>query len=52
MLGAEAPSDDNRWNELQRAPANDLRDRDRGQVTVQIGLDRRVLNEHLASLDA
>ena len=43
MLGAEAPSDDNRWNELQRAPANDLRDRDRGQVTVQIGLDRRAL---------
>ena len=48
MLGAEAPSNDNRWNELQRAPANDLRDRDRGQVTVQFGLDRRVLKEHLA----
>ena len=29
MLGAEAPSNDNWWNELQRAPANDLRDRDR-----------------------
>ena len=51
MLGAEAPSNDNWWNELQRAPANDLRDWDRGQVTVQIGLDRRVLEEHLASLD-
>src|ERR1700747_2989146 len=51
MLGAEAPSNDNRWNELQQAPANDLRNRDRGQITVQIGLDRRVLKEHLASLD-
>ena len=51
MLGAEAPSNDNRWNELQRTPANDLRDRDRGQITVQIGLDRRVLKEHLARLD-
>src|SRR6476646_8721824 len=51
MLGAEAPPKDNRWNELQQAPANDLRDRDRGQVTGQIGLDRRVLEEHLPSVD-
>lgn len=51
MLRAEAPSDDDRRNELQRAPANELRNRDRGQVTVQIRRDRRVLKKYLTSLD-
>ena len=51
MLGAEASSDGDWWNELQRAAADDLRDADRGQVTAQIGFDRHVLDEHLTSLD-
>ncbi len=51
MLGSKAPSDGNRRNVLQRAATNELRDTDRGQVTVQHGLDRSVLDEYLASLD-
>ena len=51
MLGAEAPSDDDRRNELQRAPADDFRDANRGQVTGQTVFDHPVLGEHLTGLD-
>lgn len=51
MLGAKTPSEGNRRDELQRASTDDLRDRDRGEVTIQIGPDRPVLSDHLNSLD-
>ena len=48
---AASPAQRKSAERLQQAPANDLGHRDRGQVTAQIGGDRRVLEEHLDSLD-
>src|SRR5208283_245155 len=51
MLWAEAASDDDRRDELQRAPTDDFGNGDRGQVAGQIGFDRPVLDENLTGLD-
>src|ERR1700749_4524063 len=51
VLGTKAPADDDRRDELQRSPSDDLRNSDRRQVTVQVGFDRVVLHEHLTGLN-